>query len=85
MHARAILEHGGTISIRGLVGEAARRAVDGGAELGGANGGAARGGANPAGEGVGAGLDQDVGQGEEVGRLWVSGIWARWSVCGVCR
>jgi hypothetical protein len=84
-HARATLEHGETISIHGLIGEAARRAADGRAELSGANGGAARGGANPAGEGVEAGLDQDVGQGEEVGRLWVSGIWARWSVCGVCR
>jgi hypothetical protein len=84
-HARASLEYGETISIRGSVGEAARRAADGRAELGGANGGAARGGANPAEGGVGAGLDHDVEQGEEVGRLWVSGIWARWSVCGVCR
>jgi hypothetical protein len=33
--ARATLEHGGTISILGLVGEAARRAADGRAELGG--------------------------------------------------
>jgi hypothetical protein len=72
--ARATLEHGGTISILGLVGEAARRAADGRAELGGANGGAARGGAIPAGEEVGTGRDQDVEQGEEVGRLWVSGI-----------
>jgi hypothetical protein len=84
-HARATLEHGETISIHGLIGEAARRAADGRAELGGANGGTARGGANPAGEEVGAGRDQDVAQGEEVGSLWVSGIWARWSVCGVCR
>jgi hypothetical protein len=40
------------------------RAVDDEAELGGANGGA------------GAGLDQVVGQGEEMGKLWVSRIWA---------
>jgi hypothetical protein len=52
----------------------ARRAVDGGAELGGANGGAARGGANPARRGVEAGLDHDVEQGEEMGRLWTGGI-----------
>jgi hypothetical protein len=47
----------------------ARRAVDGGAELGGANGGAARGGANPARGTAGAGLDQVTGLGEKVGRL----------------
>jgi hypothetical protein len=51
-------------------------AVDDEAELGGANGGAAQGGANPARGMAGAGLDQVVGQGEEVGKLWVSGIWA---------
>jgi hypothetical protein len=67
--ARATLEHGGTISILGLVGEAARRAADGRAELGGANGGAARGGANPARGTAGAGLDQVAGLGEKVGRL----------------
>jgi hypothetical protein len=44
-----------------LVGEAARRAADGRAELGGATGGAARGGAIPAGGGVGAGRDQGSG------------------------
>jgi hypothetical protein len=63
------------IPIHGLDGGVARRAVDGEAELGGANGRAARDGANPARGRVGAGLDHDVGQGEEVGKLWVSGIW----------
>jgi hypothetical protein len=65
------------ISVRGSAGEVAMQAVDGEVDHGGANGGAARGGANPARGRAGAGLDQDVGQGEEVGKLWVSGIWAR--------
>jgi hypothetical protein len=60
---------GEAIPILGLYEEAAVRAVDGKAELGGANGGAAWGGANPARGMAGAGLDQVVGQGEEVGKL----------------
>jgi hypothetical protein len=52
----------------------ARRAVDGGVELGGANGGAARGGAIPVRGRAGAGLDRDREQEEGVQKLCVKGI-----------
>jgi hypothetical protein len=45
------------------------QAVDGEVDHGGANGGAARGEANSVRKMAGAGWDQVVGQGEEVGRL----------------
>jgi hypothetical protein len=63
----------------------ARRAVDGGVEHGGANGGAARGGAIPVRGRAGVGVDHDGEQEEEVGKLWIGGIWARRGGCGVCR
>jgi hypothetical protein len=57
------------ISVRDSAGEVAMQAVDGEVDHGGANGGAARGEANSARKMAGAGWDQVVGQGEEVGRL----------------